>query len=103
VPGQGLVTCTVGLLAALDHVLTTQQQPGGPHHGADTVYGYWHAHVSTLSAEDRYDPDAELPAHILLGPLHSGPVQRLLQRGESARSSVTRPISRLPVAVRVIP
>jgi AcrR family transcriptional regulator len=80
-----VVARNIGLLAALDHALTTQRRPGQTSHDADTVYRYWHAHISTLIAEDRPDLDAELLAHILLSPLHSGVIQRLLQNGESAR------------------
>jgi AcrR family transcriptional regulator len=80
-----VVTRNVGLLAALDHALSTQRQTDGPQHDADTVYHFWHAHISALIAEDRPDLDAEVLAHILLSPLHSNLIQRLLQDGESAR------------------
>jgi AcrR family transcriptional regulator len=80
-----VVTRNVGLLAALDHALTTQRQPDDPGHNADTVYQAWHAHISSLIAEDRPDLDTDLLGHILLSPLHSGVIQRVLADDGSAR------------------
>jgi AcrR family transcriptional regulator len=70
-----------GLLAALDHAVTTTQR-----HDADRpVYRFWHGHIVGLIAEIREDVDAELIAHVLLSTLNSDPIHRLLERGEGDR------------------
>ncbi|MER5781759.1 helix-turn-helix domain-containing protein [Streptomyces mobaraensis] len=51
----------------------------------ESVYGFWHDHLSRLIAEERPDLDAELLAHALLATLGHGPVVRLLSEGGAAR------------------
>jgi AcrR family transcriptional regulator len=72
-----------GLLAALGHAMTTTHKPDEDRHSA--VYQFWHGHITTLIAEERPGLDAELLAHILLATLQSGPILRLLERGEGPR------------------
>jgi AcrR family transcriptional regulator len=80
-----VVARNVGLRAALDHALATQRQPQPGQHDADSVYQVWHRHLSTLITEGRPDLDADLLAHLLLSPLHSGYIQRLLRDGAAPR------------------
>jgi AcrR family transcriptional regulator len=80
-----VVTRNVGLLAAVDHAVTTQRTPQTDRHDADTVYQFWHGHISALLAQQRPDLDADVLAHLLLSPVHSGLIQELIQRGESDR------------------
>jgi AcrR family transcriptional regulator len=89
-----------GLLAALGHAATAAPRPEWKEHGEHRgeggdhvpdprddhpVYRFWHGHTSGLIAARRPDLDGELLAHILLGSLQSGPVLRLLERGEAPR------------------
>lgn len=74
------------LLAALGHAAATAPRPpdqGPP--GDHPVYRSWHGHLSALIAEQRPDLDAELLGHLLLGSLQSGPILRLMERGEGQR------------------
>jgi AcrR family transcriptional regulator len=80
-----VITRNVGLVAALDHAITTQRHADADerHHGQ--VYVLWHEHISTLIAEARPDLDADLMAYILLGSLHNTPVIQLIREGASDR------------------
>lgn len=83
-----VVTRNKGLIAALDHAMTTAPKPAEDSpadQDAHPVYTAWHRHISTLIAEERADLDAELLAHILLSALHSDPILALLRRGEGHR------------------
>ncbi|WP_214412615.1 TetR/AcrR family transcriptional regulator [Sphaerisporangium fuscum] len=74
-----------GLLAALGQAVTStspQEDAGEDDH---PVYGLWHGHVSGLIAEIRPDLDSEVLAHLMLAGLHSRPILRLLERGETER------------------
>lgn len=84
-----IVTRNKGLIAALDHAMTTAPKPAedSPATTQDThpVYTAWHRHISTLITEERPDLDAELLTHILLSALHSDPVLALLRHGDGQR------------------
>ncbi|HZC51927.1 MAG TPA: helix-turn-helix domain-containing protein [Mycobacterium sp.] len=72
-----------GLLAALGHTVTTaRRHSNGDDH---PVYRHWHGHISALLAEARPDLDADLLANLLLAGLHTEPILRLLERGETKR------------------
>jgi AcrR family transcriptional regulator len=74
-----------GLLAALGREVATMPNPhDGPAH-EHPIYAAWHNHVSTLLSEARPNLDADLLAGLLLAGLHSDPILRLLERGETTR------------------
>jgi AcrR family transcriptional regulator len=74
-----------GLLAALDHAVTTAQR----HEADHPVYRFWHGHIAELIADVRDDVDAELIAHVLLSTVNSDPILRVLERGEGDRLAAT--------------
>ncbi|MGF7239414.1 MAG: TetR/AcrR family transcriptional regulator [Frankia sp.] len=74
-----------GLLAALGQAVTAAPKPTEDPEDHHPVYQFWHSHISALIAEERPDLDAEILAHILLGALHSDPILRLFERGDSQR------------------
>ncbi|MEV5986249.1 helix-turn-helix domain-containing protein [Streptomyces sp. NPDC052051] len=78
-----------GLLAALGETATTPRDAQEDAREQESVYGFWHRHISALIAEERPDLDAELLAHILLGALRNGPIVHLLGRGETRRLSTS--------------
>ncbi|MES4902437.1 MULTISPECIES: TetR/AcrR family transcriptional regulator [unclassified Streptomyces] len=84
-----VVTRNKGLIAALDHAMTTAPKPAGDSpaaaQDAHPVYTAWHRHISTLITAERPDLDAELLAHVLLSALHSDPILDLLRQGEGHR------------------
>ncbi|MGQ4516817.1 hypothetical protein [Streptomyces sp. DW26H14] len=55
-----------------------------------TVYDFWHGHIAALLTEARPGPDADADAlaHLLLGPLASDHVQRLLASGDDGRERI---------------
>jgi AcrR family transcriptional regulator len=74
-----------GLLAALGREVASMPQP---HDGAareHPIYQVWHGHISGLLAEARPEMDADVVADLLLAGLHTEPVLRLLERGETDR------------------
>lgn len=79
-----LVDRNVGLVAALDHAITTRR-----HHDEqerqNEVYVFWHTHISALISEARPGADAELLADVLHGSLHNPALIELIRGGESAR------------------
>ncbi|MFF1924013.1 TetR/AcrR family transcriptional regulator [Streptomyces sp. NPDC058221] len=84
-----------GLLAALGQAAAAPDPGPGPGPGQEdsgeqqSVYAFWHGHISELIAGERPDLDAELLAHILLGALQSGPIVHLLKQGETRRLAVS--------------
>jgi AcrR family transcriptional regulator len=74
-----------GLLAALGREVATMPNPHDGPAREHPIYAVWHNHVSTLLSEARPDLDADLLADLLLAGLHSDPILRLLERGETTR------------------
>jgi AcrR family transcriptional regulator len=74
-----------GLMAALGAEVAAMARPHNGPAREHPIYDLWHTHVSTLIAAERPDLDAELLADVLLAGLHSDPILRLLERGETAR------------------
>lgn len=62
-----------------------------PTERSQSVYGFWHGHVSDLIASLRPDADADMIAHVLLGALHSEPVlAQLAAEGPDRLAAVMR-------------
>jgi len=78
-----------GLLAALGHAATLPHDAQEDSHEQQSVYGFWHGHISALISEERPELDADLLAHMLLGALQSGPIVHLLGQGEARRLAVS--------------
>ena len=74
-----------GLMAALGQEIASMPKPHDGPAREHPIYDAWHTHVSTLIAEERPDLDADLLADLLLASLHSDPILRLLERGETPR------------------
>ena len=74
-----------GLLAALGQEVASMPKPHDGPARENPTYQTWHGHISTLLAEARPDLDAELLADLLLAGLHSDPVLRLLEQGDTER------------------
>jgi AcrR family transcriptional regulator len=74
-----------GLMAALGREIASMPKPHDGPAREHPIYQVWHGHISTLLAEARPDLDAELLADLLLAGLHSDPILRLLERGETDR------------------
>lgn len=98
----GVVSRNKGLLAALGRAATAAhtapakapardgdgcESGSGAGSGArtGTVYDFWHGHIAALLTEARPGLDADALAHLLLGPLASDHVQRLLASGDDGR------------------
>jgi AcrR family transcriptional regulator len=79
-----VVTRNVGLVAALDHALTTRRHTDDEVRHSP-IYAFWHTHISALISEARPGSDAEVLADILHGTLHTPAVIELIRHGESAR------------------
>jgi AcrR family transcriptional regulator len=80
-----LVGRNKGLLAALGQEVATMPKPHDGPVRENPIYQAWHTHISTLLSEARPDLDAEVIADLLLAGLHSDPILRLLERGETPR------------------
>jgi AcrR family transcriptional regulator len=74
-----------GLMGALGREVASMPKPHDGPAREHPIYQVWHGHVSMLLSEARPDLDAELMADLLLGSLHSDPILRLLERGETDR------------------
>ncbi|GAB1512998.1 TetR/AcrR family transcriptional regulator [Actinophytocola sp. KF-1] len=74
-----------GLMAALGAEVASMPKPHDGPAREHPVYQLWHGHVSALLAEANPALDAELVADLLLAGLHSDPVLRLLERGDTDR------------------
>lgn len=74
-----------GLMAAVGREVASMPKPHDGPAREHPIYQVWHAHVSTLLAQAREDLDADLLADLLLGSLHSDPILRLMERGETDR------------------
>ena len=74
-----------GLMAALGAEVATMARPHNGPAREHPIYDLWHTHVSTLLTQANPDADAELLADLLLAGLHSDPILRLFERGETAR------------------
>jgi AcrR family transcriptional regulator len=86
-----------GLIAALGAEVASMPKPHNGPAREHPVYQTWHGHVSALLTEANPDLDAELVADLLLSTLHSEPVLRLLERGETDR--LTAALQALAVGV----
>ncbi|MFE6686595.1 TetR/AcrR family transcriptional regulator [Streptomyces sp. NPDC057743] len=84
-----LIARNKGLLAALQHAVTTAQRPADTPREEHPFHAFWHGHVSALLAALRPDLDADLLAHFLFGALQNENVLRLLERGETTRVAGT--------------
>ena len=67
----GVVSRNKSLLAELAHSGALEPLPA---ERSQSVYGFWHGHLSDLIASLRPDADADMIAHVLLGALHREPV-----------------------------
>ncbi|MGB3439605.1 MAG: TetR/AcrR family transcriptional regulator [Actinophytocola sp.] len=74
-----------GLMAALGAEVASMPKPHDGPAREHPVYRSWHGHVTELLAAVNPDLDAELLADLLLAGLHSDPILRLLERGETTR------------------
>lgn len=74
-----------GLMAALGAEVASMPKPHDGPAAEHPIYAMWHTHVSALISEERPDLDATLLADLLLSGLHSEPVLRLLEQGETPR------------------
>jgi AcrR family transcriptional regulator len=74
-----------GLLAALGREVASMPKPHDGPAAEHPIYKLWHSHVSNLLREARPELDADLLADLLLASLHSDPILRLLERGETTR------------------
>lgn len=74
-----------GLLAALGQEVATMPKPHDGPARENPTYLSWHTHISTLLREANAAVDAEVVADLLLAGLHSDPILRMLERGETAR------------------
>jgi AcrR family transcriptional regulator len=74
-----------GLMAALGQEVAAMARPHNGPAREHPIYDMWHGHVSALMAEERPDLDTDLLADLLLAGLHSDPILRLLERGETSR------------------
>ncbi|MFI5934794.1 TetR/AcrR family transcriptional regulator [Actinoplanes sp. NPDC051494] len=74
-----------GLLAALGQATADSHRQESDDRDGHPVYGFWHGHIAGLLAEACPGLDAAVHADLLLAPLSSGPVLRLLERGEAGR------------------
>ncbi|MFL6125715.1 TetR/AcrR family transcriptional regulator [Actinophytocola sp.] len=86
-----------GLMAALGQEVAALARPHDGPAREHPIYDLWHTHVSTLIAQARPDLDADLLADLLLAGLHSDPILRLLERGETDR--LTAALHTLTIAV----
>lgn len=80
-----LVGRNKGLLAALGQEVATMPKPHDGPARENPTYQSWHTHISTLLREANAAVDAEVVADLLLAGLHSDPILRMLERGETAR------------------
>jgi AcrR family transcriptional regulator len=74
-----------GLMAALGQEVASMPKPHDGPADEHPIYALWHTHASTLISAERPDLDADLLADLLLAGLHSDPILRLLERGETTR------------------
>ena len=74
-----------GLMAALGAEVASMPKPHDGQAREHPVYQSWHSHVVALLNEADPALDAELLADLLLAGLHSDPILRLLERGETDR------------------
>jgi AcrR family transcriptional regulator len=74
-----------GMMAALGREVASMPNPHEGPAREHPIYQMWHGHVSALLSEARPDLDADLMADLLLAALHSDPILRLLERGETDR------------------
>lgn len=74
-----------GLLAALGREVASMPKPHEGPAREHPIYQVWHGHVSALLSEVSPELDADLLADLLLAGLHTDPILRLLERGETAR------------------
>ena len=73
-----------GLLAALGHAEAVSHAPSDE---PSPIYEFWHGHVAGLVAQARPDLDAGMLAHLLLAPMRSGDIHRLLADGSAEQLS----------------
>ncbi len=74
-----------GLMAALGQEVAAMARPHNGPAREHPIYDLWHTHVSALITAERPDLDADLLADLLLAGLHSDPILRLLESGETPR------------------
>jgi len=86
-----------GLMAALGAEVASMPKPHDGPAREHPVYQSWHSHVTALLREANPSLDAELLADLLLAGLHSDPILRLLERGETPR--LTKALQTLAASV----
>jgi AcrR family transcriptional regulator len=74
-----------GLMAALGAEVASMPKPHDGPAREHPVYQSWHAHVVALLRDADPALDADLLADLLLAGLHSDPILRVLERGETDR------------------